>query len=195
MCLKKLFMFCVVLVLALGSVMAWPVTLKKPATIIETINGTVTESKETSEETLTTSIESSDSVTPEAVAVKVDEDVVELETKKTLKGDELEEFKVRYADLKKDVNALIVKNDELVSDNAKLLKEKKSKFFADLGLAFGFENKSLMYGFAGDIGMRFGASFMGKLGATYMFGSFADIKNISWNIDNLTVSATVGWEW
>lgn len=196
MCLKKCFMFCVVLVLALGSVMAWPVTLKKPTTIVETINGKATESEVILNEISTNSTNSSEStVTPEVVAVVVDEDIVELETKKKLSGDELEEFKVKYADLKNDVNALIRQNDELVADNTKLLKEKKSKFFADLGLAFGFEDKALMYGFAGDIGMRFGSSFMGKIGATYMFGSFADIKNIGWNIDKLTVSATVGWEW
>lgn len=71
----------------------------------------------------------------------------------------------------------------------------KTKFFADLGLAFGFENKALMYGFAGDIGMKLGHGLMLKGGATYMVGSLADIKNISLGLDKLTVSATVGWEW
>lgn len=197
MCSKRLFMFCVVLVLALASATAWPVAIKKPVTIVEAIKATPTESSETSEETLTTSIESSELTveTPAPVVPELDEDIVELDSRKSLKGADYEEFKTKYIQAKTDVYALMEKNDELVADNTALLKEKKSKFFADLGLAFGFENKALMYGFAGDIGMRFGSSLMGKLGASYMFGSFADIKNISWNIDKLTVSATIGWEW
>lgn len=177
MCLKKLFMFCVVSVLVSVSVMAWPISFTKPtAGVMTNTSESVTESTETSSETSNSSTASS--TEPE----------IDLESKKVLKGEDLEVFKIVYADLKQNVS-------DLQSENAKLLKETKSKFFADLGLAFGFKNKSVTYGFAGDIGMRFGKSFIGKLGATYMFGSFSDIKNISWNIENLTVSATVGWEW
>ncbi len=100
----------------------------------------------------------------------------------------MQEFVAEYTKLTVNVS-------ELKEKNAKLLKEKKSKFFADAGLAFGIRDKSVSYGFAADIGMRFGSSVMAKIGATYMFGSFADLTNISWNIDSLTVSATIGWEW
>ncbi len=197
MCSKRLFMFCVVLVLVLGSVMAWPITVKKPLTIAETINEKATESEAILNEISTPSTVSSELTAPtvEVEVPVVDEEIVELESKKSLKGADLDAFITSYKLLKKDVSDLEAENDTLVADNTALLKEKKSKFFADLGLAFGFENKALMYGFAGDIGMRFGSSLMGKLGATYMFGSFSDIKNISWNIDKLTVSATIGWEW
>lgn len=176
MCLKKLFMFCVVSVLVSVSVMAWPVRFTKPTTgIMTNTEESVTESTETSNEISNNSTESST-------------EEIDLDSKKVLKGEDLEVFKIVYADLKKNVS-------DLQSENAKLLKETKSKFFADLGLAFGVKNKAVTYGFAGDIGMRFGKSFIGKIGATYMFGSFSDIKNISWDIENLTVSATVGWEW
>lgn len=177
MCLKKLFMFCVVSVLVSVSVMAWPVSLTKPTVAFQTsTETTVSESTETSTETSSNSTSSSK------------ENEIDIESKKVLKGEDLEIFKVVYSDLKTNVA-------DLQEENAKLLKETRSKFFADLGLAFGFKDKAVNFGFAGDIGMRFGSSLMGKLGATYMFGSFADIKNISWNIENLTVSATVGWEW
>ncbi len=196
MCSKKFFMLCVVLVLALGSVMAWPVTVKKPTTIIETINEKATESEAILNGTSTTSTESSESTAPtvETVAPVVDLEIVELESKKTLKGEDLAEFVVKYTDLKSNVYELERENDKLVEDNTKLLKEKKSKFFADAGLAFGFEQQALQFGLAGDIGMRFGSSLMGKIGVTYMFGSFAK-ADFGWNIDKLTVSATVGWEW
>lgn len=190
MCSKRFFMLCVVLVLALASVMAWPVAIKKPTTIVESINEKATELEEISNETSEILTNSSESETP-----TVDEEILELEGKKALKGDEFTSFVEKYSALKTDVYALVEENEKLVEDNTKLLKEKKSKFFADLGLAFGFDNKALQFGFAGDVGMRFGSSLMGKLGATYMFGSFSDIKSIGWNIENLTVSATVGWEW
>ena len=177
MCLKKLFMFCVVSVLVSVSVMAWPISLTKPTTAFQTVEKTTsTESTETSTGTSNSSTESS----------KANE--IDIDSKSVLKGEDLAVFKVVYADLKTNVA-------DLQKENAELLKETKSKFFADLGLAFGFKNESVNYGFAGDVGIRFGKSFIGKVGATYMFGSFSDIKNISWNIENLTVSATVGWEW
>ena len=199
MCLKKCFMLCAVLVLALGSAMAWPVTIKKPTTIVETINEKATESEAILNKTSETSTVSSGSQTTAVAETAettpvIDQEIVELQSTKKLSGDDLTEFVVKYTDLKSNVHELEKENDKLIEDNTKLLKEKKSKFFADAGLAFGFENKALQFGLAGDIGMRFGSSLLGKIGATYMFGSFAE-ADFGWNIDKLTVSATVGWEW
>lgn len=177
MCLKKSFTLFVVLVLVSVSVMAWPVAVTKPeAGVMTASKETVTESTEPSTTTSTSSTESS----------------VETESKwdnvRVLRGEDLQEFVAEYSNLKQNVR-------DLETVNAELLKERKSKFFADAGLAFGIRDKAVSYGFAADIGMRFGSSVMGKLGATYMFGSFADLTNVSWNIDSLTVSATIGWEW
>ena len=36
---------------------------------------------------------------------------------------------------------------------------------------------------------------MFKTGATYMVGSFSDLKDFSWSLDKLTLTATIGWEW
>lgn len=69
----------------------------------------------------------------------------------------------------------------------------RTKFFADLGAAFGVKEKTLTYGVTGDIGLRFGKGLMFKIGAIYMVGN--DFQNISWGIENLTMTATVGWEW
>ena len=70
---------------------------------------------------------------------------------------------------------------------------KRTRFFADLGAAFGLKEKALQYGMTADIGLKFGCGLMVKVGAIYMIGS--DFKNISWGLDNLTATATVGWEW
>ncbi len=71
--------------------------------------------------------------------------------------------------------------------------QKRTRFFADLGAAFGIREKALQYGMTADIGLKFGCGFMCKLGAVYMIGS--DFKNIEWGLDGLTATATVGWEW
>lgn len=72
----------------------------------------------------------------------------------------------------------------------------KTKYFADLGVAFGFDtDNKLLYGFTGDAGLKLGHGLMFKAGATYMIGSLSNITNISWGLDKLTLSATVGWEW
>ena len=93
--------------------------------------------------------------------------------------------------LKEDLNSYA---DSLYLQLQKALAEStKTKFFADLGVAFGLREKELEYGMTGDIGLRFGKGFMIKVGAVYMVGS--DFKNITWGLDNLTATATIGWEW
>ncbi len=84
--------------------------------------------------------------------------------------------------------------DALYADLQAALKEStKTRFFADLGAAFAVKDKTLTYGVTGDIGIKFGKGLMVKLGTIYMIGN--DFKNISWGLDNLTMTATVGWEW
>ena len=91
-------------------------------------------------------------------------------------------------------NELNEQVDALYKDLQDALREStKTKFFADLGVAFGLKEKALNYGVTGDIGLRFGKGLMLKVGAVYMVGS--DFTNISWGLDNLTATATIGWEW
>ena len=91
-------------------------------------------------------------------------------------------------------NELNEQVDALYKDLQDALKKStKTKFFADPGVAFGLKEKALNYGVTGDIGLRFGKGLMLKVGAVYMVGS--DFTNISWGLDNLTATATIGWEW
>ena len=92
---------------------------------------------------------------------------------------------------KKELNTSV---DALYKDlQDALAVNKRTRFFADLGAAFGLKEKALQYGATADIGLKFGCGLMVKVGAIYMIGS--DFKNISWGLDNLTATATVGWEW
>lgn len=86
------------------------------------------------------------------------------------------------------------KVDALYNDLQQALAvNKRTRFFADLGVAFGLQEKTLNYGMTGDIGLKFGCGLMIKVGAVYMIGN--DFKSINWSLDGLTATATVGWEW
>ena len=108
------------------------------------------------------------------------------------------------------INAIITKIENLESDvaiNQTLLanqinqneelekKLKATRFFTDFGIAFGFKDKGINYGVVGDMGIKFGKGFLTKVGVQYMLGDFSNIKNLQWSLENMTVQATVGWEW
>lgn len=79
-----------------------------------------------------------------------------------------------------------------------LAKEKTgTKFFADLGAAFGF-GEGIQFGAVADMGMRFGKGWMFKVGGQYMVGGtdeVAGILNHDWTLKNATIQTTVGFEW
>lgn len=96
----------------------------------------------------------------------------------------------------KEQNEEIARQDQEIAEvKAAYAKEMGTKYFADLGAAFGFKDTKVQYGFVGDMGLRFGKGLMVKTGVQYMVGDLGQWKAPSWSIDNLTVSATVGWEW
>ena len=80
--------------------------------------------------------------------------------------------------------------DKAESDAAEL---RRTKFFADIGAAFGFQEDGVHIGATGDMGLRFG-SFITKVGVQYMIGNLNDIKIPKWELKDLTVTCSVGWE-
>lgn len=90
-------------------------------------------------------------------------------------------------------NALISAQNGQIESLKKELKA--TRFFVDAGVAFGFKDKGVTYGVVGDMGLKLGKGFLTKVGVQYMLGDLSDIKNLEWNLENMTVSATVGWEW
>ena len=174
MCSRKYFTLFVVLVLAL--VFAMPLTAKwGTKETLETPVNSVTESGTTQSE------QSADS----------QQTLTSLDGKVVIFGSQLETVKKDVEDVQSAMALLIAKNEELETS---LKKANGTKFFADFGVAVGFGEASVMYGLTGDIGMRFGGSFMVKTGVQYMVGSFGSL-NLGWDLKKMTVNATVGWEW
>lgn len=119
-----------------------------------------------------------------------------LDNKTAIWGSKIDEVKEAANDVSYDIAMSNALNAALTQQVDALKKElNKTRFFMDFGVAFGFADKAVTYGAVADMGMKFGGGFIVKTGAQYMIGSFSNIKNVTWSLDNLTVSATVGWEW
>lgn len=97
------------------------------------------------------------------------------------------------------VDAIQATNDEQNAEIARLAaalkKEQSTKFFADFGAAFGFQAEKVQYGVTGDMGIRFGKGLMVKTGAQYMLGNVGKLETPHWDIEDLSLTCTVGWEW
>lgn len=76
-----------------------------------------------------------------------------------------------------------------------LAKEQGTKAFAKLNAVLGFDNDQLTYGIGGALGLRLGKGFMLETGANYMLGKFNELPSLKPNLDNLTMTVGIGWEW
>lgn len=90
-------------------------------------------------------------------------------------------------------NALIATQNQQIESLKKEVNA--TRFFADLGVAFGFKDKGINYGVVGDMGLKLGKGFITKVGVQYMLGDLSNIGNLQWSLENMTVQTTVGWEW
>lgn len=135
----------------------------------------------------TAAVETSTSTTSDAKATNTTESVSDLSTVLDKIDGNIAVSKSTKAELNEKVDALYNDLQHALAVN------KRTRFFADLGVAFGLKEKTLNYGATADIGLKFGCGLMVKVGAVYMIG--ADFKNIKWGLDGLTATATVGWEW
>lgn len=114
--------------------------------------------------------------------------------------DELKEYldgKIIITPSQKDVLSDMVSNaiKDAFELEEQLKKEVGTKFYANVGAAFGFKSTEIQYGVCGDMGIRFGKGFLMSVGVQYMLGDFGNIKLPDWNIEDMTVQAKIGWEW
>ena len=84
--------------------------------------------------------------------------------------------------------------DEISTLSAQLKKETGTKAYARVGGVLGFDDMMPTYGVTGAIGLRWGGSFLTEVGASYIVGSIVDPLR-SFSLDNLQISASIGWEW
>lgn len=86
-------------------------------------------------------------------------------------------------------------SDQIADISARLDEAESTKAYAKLGGTIGFKDAIPTFGVTGALGIRWGGSFLTELGASYMVGSFAGSPILAPSIDNLSVSACIGWEW
>ena len=114
--------------------------------------------------------------------------------------DDLKEYldgKIIITPSQKDVLSDMVSNaiKDAFELEEQLKKEVGTKFYANVGAAFGFKSTEIQYGVCGDMGIRFGKGFLMSVGVQYMLGNFGNVKLPDWNIEDMTVQAKIGWEW
>ena len=114
--------------------------------------------------------------------------------------DDLKEYldgKIIITPSQKDVLSDMVSNaiKDAFELEEQLKKEIGTKFYANVGAAFGFKSTEIQYGVCGDMGIRFGKGFLMSVGVQYMLGDFGKVKLPGWNIEDMTVQAKIGWEW
>ena len=118
----------------------------------------------------------------------------------------LEEQVSDLLEAESDIERLRSENEELYSQNAcqsdeiaylngRIDKARSARFFADLKGLIGFREKLPTWGIGSDMGIRFRSGLMISAGASYMLGSFSGKPIPEWNLDNLTLSIGIGWEW
>lgn len=85
--------------------------------------------------------------------------------------------------------------DDLAYTRGQLDKASSVKAFANLKAVIGFEDKLPTWGLGGDFGLRFKSGLMLSAGATYILGDFKNPIDFSWDLDSLSMSMGIGWEW
>lgn len=85
--------------------------------------------------------------------------------------------------------------DRLAAIESELKREKGTKFFARVGGVIGFNDLLPTWGVSSSLGVRFGKGFLIEAGAQYMIGDFVSVPTIKPDLDNLQLTASVGWEW
>lgn len=104
---------------------------------------------------------------------------------------DMDEKDIQIADLKTENAA---QADELAYLNGAYDAETSTKAYARIGGVLGFENSIPAFGVSGALGLRFGKGLLTEVGAQYMIGTIKD-PVVPFSLDNLTITAGIGWEW
>lgn len=179
--MKKTLVFGLILAICCSSVFALP---KKASSEVQPEVMPVTEPSKVSSEPVTETSEPVTETSPELETL-----LTNLEGKFVITGSTLKNLQNEFANFKGDYEQLKTDYSSLKDEMSKV---NRTRFFLDLGAAFSFKEEGLAYGMTGDMGLKFGKGFKTQMGITYMM---EDIMKPSWNLSNMIVTTTVGWEW
>lgn len=140
------------------------------------------------------SSETAQSETSEALSSLLDD----LSNSSKLTKQQLSELISKLEGIEADIE--VVNADSRAKDEqiAVLLKKAKSvKFFTNFGAVVGFKNAVPTLGAVVNLGVKFGNGIQIGTGAQYQIASFSTDKilDVSWNIDKLSLTTTIGYEW
>lgn len=118
----------------------------------------------------------------------------------------LEEQVADQMEAEDDIQRLLAENEELRKANAtqadsiaytkgQLDKATSTKTFANVKAVIGFEDMLPRWGVGGEIGLKLSSGFMLSTGASYMIGDFNSPVSLGWDLDSLSLSLGLGWEW
>ena len=118
----------------------------------------------------------------------------------------LEEQVADQREAEADIQRLLAENEELRKANAsqadsiaytkgQLDKATSLKTFANVKAVIGFEDMLPRWGVGGEIGLKLSSGLMLSTGASYMIGDFSSPASLGWDLDSLSLSLGLGWEW
>ena len=122
----------------------------------------------------------------------------DLQSNSRLTKSQLSELILRLEELQSDVE--IVNADSRAKDEqikALAAKAYGFHFYANVGAVVGFKDAKPTLGGVLNVGFKFGGGWTVGTGIQYQLMTFEEGKkfDFSWNIDKLSITATMGYEW
>ena len=190
--MKRLNVFLVALLVVCSCVWALPGAKKTTQAKVETVTEKQPSTATTSEQSGTTSQTESELTAQlsESLLQTLKESNFIIGTEKIEDITSKAETLIKTAEAQTALVALQQEQIDILEAQAK-----KTKFFADFGVAIGFKESGVTYGATMDMGLKIKKGLMLKVGTTYMIGSLSDFSSISWSLDNMIATCTIGWEW
>lgn len=195
--MKKLSVFLLVLLLVCSC--AWAFPGKKSSEESAPESSPVEEAPVTSEELWEEVLSQTSSETEQSEMSEALSNLLEdLQSNSRLTKSQLSELILKLEALQSDIE--VVNADSRAKDEQiKALANKAYgfHFFANAGAVVGFKDAKPTLGGVFNIGIKFGGGWTMGTGIQYQLMTFEGEKkfDFSWNIDKLSITATMGYEW
>lgn len=194
--MKRLSVLLLVLLLVSSCVWAFPGKSSSGKSVTESSEKPV---EETSEE-LWDKVQSqiSSEIEPSETSEALSNLLEDLQSNSRLTKSQLSELILKLEELQTDIE--IVNADSKAKDEQIAALASKAygfHFYVNGGAVLGFKDAKPTLGAVLNVGVKFGGGWTAGTGAQYQLITFDSDKkfDLSWNIDKLSITATVGYEW